>query len=38
MAAQKFTNSDVFFLMHAMTAVTTQCNKIVSNQVKDDSA
>ena len=36
MAAQKFTNFDVF-LMHAdTTAVTIQSNKIVSNEVKDN--
>ena len=37
MTTQKFTNSDVLFLMHAaMTAVTIQPNKIVSNEVKDN--
>ena len=39
MAAQKFTNFDKFFLMHAdMTAVTLQSNKIVLNEVKDSQA
>ena len=35
MDAQKFTNFDKFFKMHAdLTAVTIQSNKIVSNEVK----
>ena len=39
MAAQKFTNFDKLFLMHAnMTAVTIQSNIIVSNEVKDNKA
>ena len=39
MAAQKFTNFDQFFLIHAdMTAITIQPNKIVSSEVKDNSA
>ena len=37
MAAQKFTDFDGGFLMHAdMTAVTIQCNKIVSIGVKNN--
>ena len=37
MAAQEFTNFGKVFLMHTdMTAVTTQSNKIVSNEVKDN--
>ena len=37
MAAQKFTNFDQFFLIHAdMTAITIQPNKIVSSEVKDN--
>ena len=37
MATQKFTNFGKFLLMHAgMTAVTTQSNKTVSNEVKDN--
>ena len=38
MAAQKCTNFDKFFKMHTdMTAVTIQSNKVVSNEVKDNS-
>ena len=38
MATQKFTNF-MCFLMHAdLTTITTQSNKIVSNEVKDLSA
>ena len=37
MATQRFTNFDKFFKTHAaMTAVTIQSNKIVSNEVKDN--
>ena len=37
MAAQKFTNFDKAFLMHTdMTAVATQSNKVVANEVKDN--
>ena len=37
MDAQKFTNFDKFFKMHAyMTAVTIQSNTIVANEVKDN--
>ena len=37
MATQKFTNFDKRFLMHAdVTAIITQSNKIVSNEVQDN--
>ena len=36
MAAQKFTHFDKLFSMHIdMTAVTTQSNKIILDEVKD---
>ena len=39
MAAQKFTNFDKFFLMHAdMPAVTKQSNETVSTEVQDNEA
>ena len=39
MAAQKFTNFDEFFEMHAdMTAVTKHSIKIVLNEVQDNEA
>ena len=39
MATKTFTNFDVFFKVHVdMTAVSIQSNKIVLNEVQDNSA
>ena len=36
MAAQKFSNFDVFLMHTDMTAVTVQSNKIALNDIKDN--